>query len=118
MSQLLYSSLASDPDLAELVEIFVESLPERVESLRQAFEQGDWETLRRTAHQLKGAAGSYGFDPLSPSAAQLEQSVASGPEQDVEAIRQALEELLDLCSRVRAGTPQQQGHQQEAAGWL
>ena len=106
MSQLLYSSLASDPDLAELVEIFVESLPERVESLRQAFEQGDWETLRRTAHQIKGAAGSYGFDPLSPSAAQLEQRIGAGEDQDVEAIRQALDELLELCARVRAGMPE------------
>ncbi len=78
MSQPLYSSLATDPDLAELVEIFVESLPERVETLKQAFDQGDWETLRRTAHQLKGAAGSYGFDPLSPSAAKLEQRVDAG----------------------------------------
>ena len=106
MSQLLYSSLASDPDLAELVEIFVESLPERVETLRQAFEQGDWETLRRTAHQLKGAAGSYGFDPLSPSAAQLEQRIGMGEEQDVEAVRQALDELLELCAQVRAGVPE------------
>ena len=107
MTQPVYSSLASDPDLAELVEIFVESLPQRIQTLQQAFDQGDWETLRRTAHQLKGAAGSYGFDPLSPAAARLEQAVASAsdPEQELEGIRQALDELLDLCSRVRAGAP-------------
>ena len=104
MSQPLYSSLATDPDLAELVEIFVESLPERIQTLQEAFDRGDWETLRRTAHQLKGAAGSYGFDPLSPSAARLEQCVDA--EQDTQAIAQALEELLELCRRVRAGVPQ------------
>ena len=100
----LYSSLGSDPDLAEIVEMFVEEMPDRVAMLLEQLDSSDWEGLRRTAHQLKGAAGSFGFDPISPCAARLETTLAdSEPE---EQIRKAVDELVDtgLLKRVLART--------------
>ena len=38
---------------------------------------GQWDQLGRTAHQFKGAAGSYGFHQLTPSAAGLEAALAA-----------------------------------------
>jgi len=100
---LLYSSLGGDPDLSEIVDLFVEEMPDRVAMLQDQLEEANWEGLRRTAHQLKGAAGSYGFDTISPRAARLEDAVcASEPE---EQIRQAVDELTILCNRIRGGTP-------------
>ena len=64
----VYSRLAGDPDLGEIVDLFVEEMPERVATLLDQLQAQDWEGLRRTAHQLKGAAGSYGFDMISPCA--------------------------------------------------
>ena len=98
----IYSSFGDDPDLGDLVEIFVSEIPDRVATLLEAFESGDRESLRRTAHQLKGAAGSYGFDQLTPYSAALERSVIDDcPE---ETVQQTLQELVDICKLVRTGT--------------
>ncbi len=99
----LFSTLASDADLAELVEMFVQELPERWAAIDKCFGNGDMAGLSRVAHQLKGAAGSYGFQLITESAATLEQCVQdSWPEEE---ILRNVEELRSLCQRARAGTP-------------
>lgn len=99
----LYSTLGKDPDMGVLVEIFVEEMPDRVADLLDWLDKSDWEGLRRAAHQLKGAAGSYGFTPITPSAARVEDSIRqSRPEKE---IHRAVQELADLCNRARAGAP-------------
>lgn len=101
----IYSRLADDPDLGEIVEMFVEEMPERINALLSQLDATDWDALTRTAHQLKGAAGSYGFDALSPSAGKVETAVRNGePEQS---IRESVHELVELCNRVRSGVPAQ-----------
>ncbi|MEA1950355.1 MAG: Hpt domain-containing protein [Planctomycetota bacterium] len=100
----IYSTLGSDPDLGELVELFVDEMPERVQNITNLLEQSDWEELRRAAHQLKGAAGSYGFDAISPTAAVVENKIRG--EHCEEEICQAIEELCDICLSARAGTPE------------
>lgn len=98
----VYSSLAVDPDLGELVELFVGEMPERIENLARLHEAGGREELRRAVHQMKGAAGSYGFHAITKPAAQLEFSLKT--ERPEEQIHSELEELLALCRRVRSGT--------------
>jgi len=100
-TELLYSSLAADPDLGDLVQMFVDEMPDRIGGFEARLEVGDWHALQRSAHQLKGAAGSYGFDHLTPCAARLEQVLRDQrPEEEV---RIAAETLIDLCRLVRAG---------------
>ena len=99
----IYSTLVGDPDLEELVELFVSEMPNRIATLESLLAQCDWDSLRRTAHQLKGAAGSYGFAPISPSAARVEDAVRqASPE---EKIGQAVAELVELCQRAQAKQP-------------
>jgi HPt (histidine-containing phosphotransfer) domain-containing protein len=99
----VYSSLASDPELGEIVEMFVEEMPGRVASLLDHFNRKDWDGLRQSAHQLKGAAGSYGFATISPCAGRVESVIRDGePEHQ---IYEAVTELVDLCGRVRSGQP-------------
>ena len=97
----LYSSIADDPDFAELVEMFVDEMPDRVQRLTSAFENRQWDDLRRAAHQLKGSGGSYGFLPLTEGAARLEHAVRQ--QEGEEAIAEVLGELVEICRRVRAG---------------
>jgi HPt (histidine-containing phosphotransfer) domain-containing protein len=98
----LYSSLSRDPALAEIVGMFVEEMRDRVAALLDQLEAGQWEGLARTAHQLKGAAGSYGFAPISRCAAQLEAAIREGePEAR---IRDAVDALIAICKRARGGT--------------
>jgi histidine phosphotransfer protein HptB len=102
-AECLYSSLAADPELGEIVGMFVEEMPGRVVSLLERLSKKDWDGLRQSAHQLKGAAGSYGFGAISPCAGHLESVIRDAEPE--ERIRQAVMELVDLCGRVRCGQP-------------
>jgi HPt (histidine-containing phosphotransfer) domain-containing protein len=99
----IYSRLANDPDLRDIVEMFVDEMPERIAALVGYLESGEMEELRRAAHQLKGAAGSYGFEPISPCAGRLECAIRDG--ETVERIRETVAELAELCSRIRCDRP-------------
>jgi HPt (histidine-containing phosphotransfer) domain-containing protein len=102
--QPLYSEMGADPDFGEIVEMFVDEMPERIEALLAEMQSGNMDELQRLAHQIKGAAGGYGFDPITAPAARLEASVRDGePESDIQT---ALDELVGFCSRVRAGAPE------------
>jgi HPt (histidine-containing phosphotransfer) domain-containing protein len=57
----------------------------------------DQEALTRLAHQLKGAAGGYGFAPISAAAGQLEHALRDGSP-----AREPLDVLLELCTRACA----------------
>ena len=99
----LYSTLGDDPDLSGLVELFVEEMPERIDALTRTFKDRQIEELGCIAHQLKGAAGSYGFDQITPLAAKLEADARG--DASWETITESLETLVDTCSRLRAGSP-------------
>lgn len=103
-SSPVYSSLAVDPDLSELVNEFVNAIPDRISALLEAFEKDDPVALGTKAHQLKGALGSYGFSDLSPIAARLEHSVRQGEQE--ENIKLAMDELISQCRRMTADPPQ------------
>ena len=96
----IYSTLASDPDLSDLVTMYVDEMPERIEQIQDAHRSNERETLIRLIHQLKGAAGSYGFATLTDAAAVVEQKLLDAAD-DAES---AINELLQMCSNVRAGT--------------
>lgn len=98
----IYSTLANDPVLHEIVEMFIHELPDRVDTLLGQAQAADREGMCRTAHQLKGSLGGHGFDQLTPAAMNLEQALRAGEtEQRVE---DALNELIGLCRRVQAGS--------------
>ncbi len=101
--EMLYSSFGDDPDLAELVEMYVQELPERLRLLQATVAQKDWPELARLAHQMKGAAGSYGFHQITPYAKQLELA-ARGTDSESE-ILAALVTLEEVCRRCQSGTP-------------
>jgi HPt (histidine-containing phosphotransfer) domain-containing protein len=97
--EILHSTLRGDPDLEALVEMFVDEMPERIAALQQRAEGHDLPGLRRLAHQIKGSGGSHGFQPISDSAAGLEDAIREGlPE---ETIHRRLLALIDICARAR-----------------
>jgi HPt (histidine-containing phosphotransfer) domain-containing protein len=112
-TKALYSNLAGDPTLGPLVDLFVAEMPSQIARLIDRLEGCDWEGLRQAAHQLKGAAGSYGFPAISPAAAQLEDAIRRQlPE---ETIRQAVDQLVDFCRQARGGTPPRESGQWSVA---
>ncbi len=68
-----FSLDVTDSDDVELIELFLAELPNRVQSLNQAADSGDFAHMNRLAHQLKGAAPGFGFDSIGNAAALLEE---------------------------------------------
>ncbi|MFQ5410855.1 MAG: Hpt domain-containing protein [Phycisphaerae bacterium] len=96
----LISELSDDADMVELVEMFVEELPQRVAGLEAAIQQGDLDALSTIAHQLKGAAGGYGFPTITDAARRLEESTKAHEELDT--LTEEVKAIASLCGRARA----------------
>lgn len=94
----LYSSLSTDPDMAELLEMFVSDMPLHVAAMESAVKTEDWSGLQRIAHRLKGSAPGYGFSPVGASAGALELAISYS---DRETVLKRAERLLFQCRRVR-----------------
>ncbi|MGD8742061.1 MAG: ATP-binding protein [Granulosicoccaceae bacterium] len=92
--------LEENPDIADLVEAYIEGLPSTVSSIRQAVAKADWDTLENMLHQLKGSAGNYGYPELSKLATSLESHVIDRDEHEVDQLTGTIEAY---CERIYAG---------------
>ena len=87
--------------MSKLVEKFLSKLDDRVASIRAAAAAQDQAQLKVLAHQLKGAAGGYGFPGISQVAGTLEQT----PLSDIDSLQAAITSLTELCHEARRTTP-------------
>ena len=88
---------ALDPELiAELIESFVSDTASRLECLRAAFEEGDFDRVRREAHGIKGSASQMGAGDL-PRLCRLTEVAAACQSMD------GVRECLDALERSFAG---------------
>ena len=93
------SEYRDDADMAELVELFVSEMPERLQTLADAYKAGNLSVLRVESHRLRGAAAGYGYPVLTDAAAQLEDAINA--QQALESIQSEFASLISLCQRVR-----------------
>jgi HPt (histidine-containing phosphotransfer) domain-containing protein len=99
----LVSEFSNDPDMRDLIAMFVDEMPEKVATLESLARSRDFESLKRLAHQLKGASGGYGFTPVGAAAGVLEETLKSlSASQDTElaTIESQVKGLINLCNRV------------------
>ena len=94
------STLENDEDMKEILHHVVRDLPDRSSAILRASQASDVETLKRLAHQLKGAAGGYGFPGITEAASAVEQAITEGAEPP--SLQRHVEELASLCRRARA----------------
>ena len=97
MNPPLYSDLSDDEDMLDLLESFVSQLPNRGTALETSLQEGDLAQAKVLAHQLKGAAGSYGFGPISTACKAFEDCLVEDAASD--ATKKALAAIVDLCAR-------------------
>lgn len=80
--------MSQDYSFEDLKNLFCADLGEKVKSLEAAVSTGNWETVGRISHQIKGTAKSFGFAEISYLAAELEQSAAQKkPEYSADLVR-------------------------------
>ena len=96
-NQPLHSDLSDAEDMLDLLESFVGQLPNRASALGEAIGGGDLAQAKVLAHQLKGAAGSYGFNPISEACRGLEACILEN--RATEETNAALAEVVNLCQR-------------------
>lgn len=94
----IHSELASDPEMLELIELFVAEMPEKIQQLSNAWASADRQAIESLAHQLKGCSGGYGYGIVGAAASRLESAVKK-PHDDLKAIQREFDSLVDLCSR-------------------
>ncbi|MDR2756338.1 MAG: Hpt domain-containing protein [Planctomycetaceae bacterium] len=99
----IYSDLALDKDLREILTMYVEEMPDKIVRLERECAERNWLELRTAAHQLKGSAGSHGFAEISLAAEELETALKT--KQPEEQIKLIVQHLTGLCRRVTADQP-------------
>jgi HPt (histidine-containing phosphotransfer) domain-containing protein len=102
----LRSEFATDPEMSELIGLFLSELPAKIEGVVAAFQGGDADTLKRLAHQIKGAAGGYGFPSVGDAAGKVELGLkaASDPQAALAKVNADVRELVELCCRAADST--------------
>ncbi len=72
-------SVPGEPDiLAELVGLFLEDAPPRLEALRAALDEGDARRVKEAAHALKGSSSNMGASRMAEICARLEEAGTLG----------------------------------------
>ncbi len=94
------SEFCDHADMVELVEMFVNELPDKAAAMEKAFVDRDLDELRRLSHQLKGAAGGYGFPTITEAAKVVEGDAQA--EESLEKLAREVKDLVSLCGRARA----------------
>jgi HPt (histidine-containing phosphotransfer) domain-containing protein len=65
---------AGEPDLiVELIDLYLNSAAERIQSIEAAAARADVTVLKQAAHTLKGSSASLGFHQIAEISEQLEQ---------------------------------------------
>ncbi|MCA9279109.1 MAG: Hpt domain-containing protein [Phycisphaeraceae bacterium] len=103
-SQPIYSIYQDDPEMADILDLFIQELPERIAKLEGFLHSHDERSLRYLAHQLKGSGAGYGFGEISEAAANVEGFLVENGNEAFDAqlveLQKRMDTLLSICRRV------------------
>ena len=86
-----------DASFEPLIPKFMNNRKKEVLAMQDAVTAQDLEIVRKIAHSMKGAGGSYGFDRITELAASIEQAAKQS---DAAAVRHALPSLQAYLERI------------------
>ena len=89
--------MRADPRFVDLIPGFLQNRRQDVVAMLDALDRGDFETVHRLGHGMKGAGGSWGFQAITEIGAALEQAAESA---DTDASRKWVGELSGYLDRV------------------
>jgi HPt (histidine-containing phosphotransfer) domain-containing protein len=98
-SEALRSTATDDEEFTrKFLPDFIADLPTKAGQIAALLQRNNLEELAQVAHQLKGAAGVYGFMPITEAAGSVEAAVTQAePLEDVTA---QVKSLIELIRRV------------------
>jgi HPt (histidine-containing phosphotransfer) domain-containing protein len=86
-----------DKLLSEMVRLFLENAPQRMEQIRRGAGDGNLDDGERGAHSLKSSAANLGAEKLRALAADAERAASDG---DRDSVASMLPDLEDAFSQV------------------
>ncbi len=99
LPEFVESSLPlDDPELREIVEDFVPHLGGKIVEMEAKYAANEFSDLADTAHWLKGAGGTVGFNDFYEPACQLEKAAKMASKKEVES---HLKHIRKLFERIR-----------------
>ncbi len=98
----IYSSMAGDASLGDLIREFVESLPAKLDACKSAFREARLAELESLVRSVKATSGGLGFDPIAKAAETLERALDS--ESAPETLRIHLTDMVRLGRLARTAT--------------
>lgn len=90
--------VADDPSYHKMIDMFVNSLPSRLQEMQEALDEGNLQDLAFKVHALKGLGSFAGFGVYAEKAKTLEQAVMDN---QVDKVREQLDEMVQLCLKTK-----------------
>ena len=88
--------------LEELLDIFAQGLPLKIEALKNAARDDDWDILKKTTHGLKGSCSSIGATACYHLAIEIEKAIARQTTNEIKAlIHRFTDELTILLDSIK-----------------
>jgi len=94
------SLLEKEPEFIDMVEKFVNDLPNKLADIQAHATNENWSELRRMAHTLKGSGGGMGYSILTNVSGNIEFQIINQNYKDVKAL---VNQLEDVCQRIISG---------------
>lgn len=86
-----------DSDLKAFIPGYLANRSSELAVIETCLEQGDFASIKRLAHRMKGSGGGYGFDGITAIGAEMEQAAAAD---DAVQVRQQAAALQDYLNRL------------------
>jgi HPt (histidine-containing phosphotransfer) domain-containing protein len=96
------SSLADDPGYHKMINMFVNDLPNRLQEMQEALDEGDLQDLALKINALKGLGTFTGFPIYTKKVETLERAVLDN---QVDQVRRQLDEMVRLCLKTKLPQP-------------
>lgn len=94
--EALMERVDGDEELAkELLELYLEDVPDRINAIKQAQTSGDMKTITIEAHTIKGSSSNIGADDIKEAAFQVELAGKDENQETIPSLIQQLEEKFN-----------------------
>ncbi len=84
-----------ESDLEYLIPEYLDGRRQDVISIREALQNGDFETIRILGHNMKGTGGGYGFNRITDIGGEIQSSALSGDAGSLEKLAGDLQDYLE-----------------------
>ena len=85
----------ADIDLEDLIPGFLENRRKDIIEIESLLVSGDYETIQRLGHSMKGSGGGYGFDKITDIGMHIEQAAKAKNTPEICTQMETLSEYLD-----------------------